>query len=543
VHRERRSGLHRRGLTCICVGLGGVHSGAGGQHAARYASLGRSGNPSGWEVLLKRRSILAGGAVLVADLSSPPVHAAPATGLATFPDQVIQQYTTLAAGWVSTFQNYALGTFGLLALISMGWSGVKLAFRGAVLEEFLAELVNLIFFVGIGVFVLRNAPALLQTIINSFRVAGKSASGTGIAPSQILSAGLTIAGQAWEQLSLWNPGSSAGLILVALVLLVCIAWIAGWMVVALVQVAFYLPVATFFMSFFGSHWTREIAISVLRQAFALGAKLMMLELLAGAALQFIKNMLGVLTDFSGFNAGVVIAASLILALVTKVLPDWIASTIGGSSMGEGGAIRAAAAGAAEGAAAGVVGAAGVAPMTFNAARLAGAQTDAVDAKAASAAEAKGEDAPQRSRFGRAAAITGRTALNMGQAATADVGRRLSGQGSRHGVPTWRMSADLGNRARLLRDDNNRPLAGGGGAGGGGPFGGDPGGQLEPWMMQGGGYGALSAEHQASARRSYERWGETNPEAAARHGLESYVSYVQEKQAVRIGGAAAANTIS
>jgi len=40
---------------------------------------------------------------------------------------------------------------------------------------------------------------------------------------------------------------------------------------------------------------------------------------------------------------------------------------------------------------------------------------------------------------------------------ADVGRRLSGQpGARHGIATWRMSADLGNRRRLLEEDRNKP---------------------------------------------------------------------------------------
>jgi hypothetical protein len=53
-------------------------------------------------------------------------------------------------------------------------------------------------------------------------------------------------------------------------------------------------------------------------------------------------------------------------------------------------------------------------------------------------------------------MTGYTALNLASAPLADAGRRLSGQGSRHGLAPWRMSADLANRARLLRDDNNKP---------------------------------------------------------------------------------------
>jgi len=39
---------------------------------------------------------------------------------------------------------------------------------------------------------------------------------------------------------------------------------------------------------------------------------------------------------------------------------------------------------------------------------------------------------------------------------ADLGRRLSGQpGARHGIATWRMSADLGTAA-LIEEDQSKP---------------------------------------------------------------------------------------
>ena len=86
-------------------------------------------------------------------------------------------------------------------------------------------------------------------------------------------------------------------------------------------------------------------------------------------------------------------------------------------------------------------------MAGNALRLASAQMNAKD----DAGTAPG------SRIGRAAALTGYTAKNMLAAPFADLGRRLSGQpGARHGIATWRMNADLGNRRRLLEEDRNKP---------------------------------------------------------------------------------------
>jgi len=53
---------------------------------------------------------------------------------------------------------------------------------------------------------------------------------------------------------------------------------------------------------------------------------------------------------------------------------------------------------------------------------------------------------------------------------------------------------------------------------------------EPWMAETGGYGALSPEHQESARTSYAAWVEEKPHLGRRYGLADYVEYVQGKWA-------------
>ncbi len=150
---------------------------------------------------------------------------------------------------------------------------------------------------------------------------------------------------------------------------------------------------------------------------------------------------------------ILVGCSIVMLALVKVLPETMQRIVNGSSMASGSALVGAA--AAVGGAVGAVGLgmAGAGSMAGNAVRLAGAQMDAADAKAA---EASGGDAPQRSRLGRAAAMTGYAARNFASAPLADVGRRLSGQGSRHGLATWRVSADLANRRRLLQGDSQKP---------------------------------------------------------------------------------------
>ena len=56
-----------------------------------------------------------------------------------------------------------------------------------------------------------------------------------MAPSDIFGIGLSMANKVLDQTSIWSPGSSVGLIIFALVLLVCFALIAAFLVLALVE--------------------------------------------------------------------------------------------------------------------------------------------------------------------------------------------------------------------------------------------------------------------------------------------------------------------
>jgi hypothetical protein len=135
-----------------------------------------------------------------------------------------------------------------------------------------------------------------------------------------------------------------------------------------------------------------------------------------------------------------------LALV-KVLPETMQSIVNGSSMASGSALVGAALAVGGATAALGAGLVGGGAMARNAYLLASTQMDTKN----DAGTAPG------SRIGRAAALTGYTAKNMLAAPFADLGHRLSGQpGARHGIATWRMSADLGNRRRLLEEDRNKP---------------------------------------------------------------------------------------
>jgi type IV secretion system protein TrbL len=333
-------------------------------------------------------------------------------------DQIVAQFQSRSAGWEAGLRNFALNTFGILATIELAWAAIKLAFRGSDVSEWLAEIVNQIMFLGFFLALLQNSVTWSSAIVNGFRQAA------GVS-------GITI----------WAPTSSVGLIIAGLVIEICFALIAAFMVLALVESYIVISSGVVLMGFGGSRYTVSV-----------GAKLFVLQLMVSIGNGLIQNWAATFNDITAQSLCILVGCSIVLLTLVKVMPETMQRIVNGSSMASGSALVGAAAAVGSGVGAVGLGMVGAGPMMGNAVRLAGAQVTAADAKAA---EASGGEAPPRSRLGRAAAMTGYAARNLASAPVADVGRRLSGQGSRHGIATWRMSADLANRRRLMDNDNRK----------------------------------------------------------------------------------------
>jgi len=375
--------------------------------------------------------------------AAAPAHAQSAGTL----DQIVAQFQSRAAGWEGTLQSLALQTFGILALIELAWAAFRLAFRGADLSEWLAEIVNQILFLGFFLALLQNSATWGRAIVDSFRQAGQAAGGVGVAPSDVFAAGVDLAQRVMSQMSIWAPAASVGLIVAGIVIEVCFALMAALMVVTLVQSYIVIAAGVINMAFGGTRWTKDVAVATVKYTVSVGAKLMVLQLLVSIGDSLITSWAASFQDLTAASLCILIGCSVVMLAIVRIVPDEFQRVVGGASLSSGSALVGAAAAVGGATTAVAAGIAGGGAMAGNSFRLASAQLDQKDAQGS---------APQ-SRIGRAAALTGYTAKNLAGAPLADVGRRLSGNpGARHGLATWRMSADLGNRRRLIRDDLNKP---------------------------------------------------------------------------------------
>jgi type IV secretion system protein TrbL len=340
--------------------------------------------------------------------------------------------------------------FWLLATIEFVWAGLRLALRGADFGEWVAEVVNQILFIGFFLTLLMHSSEWAGAIVHSFRQAADGASaaagGTvGISPSNIFDVGVQLSNQVLGQVSAWSPGASVGLVIAALVIIICFALIAAFMVLALVESYVVISAGVLLMGFGGSRWTSDYALKIIVYAVSVGAKLFVLQLLVGLG----ENMIqGWTVNFTTDNTHIflTVGSAIVMLALTKSVPELVQGLINGASVSQGTALTGAAA-AVGGAVAGAASQAlGAGAAVGNAVRLASTQLGQADTSGAGAA----------SRLGHLANLTGRAARHLGGAALEDVGRRLSGR-AHHGAMTWRMADSLQQRTQDLTAQQHKPI--------------------------------------------------------------------------------------
>lgn len=355
-------------------------------------------------------------------------------------DSIVDGYKTHSHGWESTLRQYATSLFWILAGIEFTWTGIRLALRGADFSEWLAELTNLVLFIGFFFSLVLYSSEWSQDIVKSFVTAGSMASSaaggaTGVTPSNIFDVGLNMGIAVMKTTSLWSPADSIGLMIAALIIVICFALIASAMVMALVEAYVVISASSLLMGFGGSRWTKDYALNTLRYVVSVGAKLFMMELIVGLG----ETMIMGWTDnfqMKTVDLFIMVGSAIVMLAIVKELPSFVQGMINGASVGQSGALTGAAAmtGAAAGAVVGSV--AGATAAVSGATKLASLQ------KAAG-------------MLPEGTGLLGATASNLKQSAMEDVGRRLGGRAN-HGTTGGRMADSLSQRAKEVQSEMEKP---------------------------------------------------------------------------------------
>jgi type IV secretion system protein TrbL len=245
-------------------------------------------------------------------------------------DAVVTNFQTTMTGWEPRLQAVAQQTFGILALIGFAWAMIRQALRNADLSEFLAAIVQQIFFIGFWWWALTTTQTWGPAIINSFKSAANTASGVAVThPGDVFNIGWQISSKIIAQMSVWSPTASVGLLFAGMVIMVVFALICASMVLVLVQSYFIISGGVLLMAFGGSSFTSEIAVTVIRQTFAIGAKLFALILIVAIGMNFLQQAAASFDAVSGQAILAQIGEAVVLLVLAHEVPQMVERMLGG----------------------------------------------------------------------------------------------------------------------------------------------------------------------------------------------------------------------
>ncbi len=257
-----------------------------------------------------------------------------------------------AGSWNAALRGFAEKLFWLLATLQLFRTFFPMLFKQADFGGIFAELIRYLLTIGFFYFLLLNSVPIAEAIINSFRQAGAAASGSGVYlyPAQIFGLGIELTKMVGDAMT-WNPATATMIAIATVIILLSFTFIAAFMQVTLIEAYLVVNIAVLFMGFGGSQWTREYALSMLKYALAVGAKLLVLTLLVNLVMTFIADW-RIAYKHDETSMWTLAGMSFVLAYLAKRVTELLEGLITGVSPGGGSTVGGMAAAAAAGGLAG-----------------------------------------------------------------------------------------------------------------------------------------------------------------------------------------------
>lgn len=253
-------------------------------------------------------------------------------------DNILLRFSETSKTWASKIILISSWLFWSLAVISMTWTGILIVLQKGELQDLFKELIRFFMTLGIFFWFLQNGSALTMAIINSLRQAAATASGLTkeLSPSSIIDIGFDIVSKVVDNSSIWSPSLSTVGLLMALVILVVLAFVAIQLLLLLISSWLLAYAGIFVLGFGGSQWTQDIAINYFRTVLSTGMQIFAMILIVGIGRSFIDQYYAAMSGDMGFKElSVMLVVALCLLFLVKTVPALFAGIIGGGGGGGG----------------------------------------------------------------------------------------------------------------------------------------------------------------------------------------------------------------
>lgn len=253
---------------------------------------------------------------------------------ATF-SELLDLVRNSANQWSGRLRGFAVWVFWSLATIQIVWTFGPMLMRRAELGEFMSELAMFVVRTALFFSLLTYSVEWGSAIVDSFRYAGAAAAGRSamLHPGDMFGLAVEL-GNTVSNVDTWNPATGVGIMFASLIVLLCFTFIAAFMAVTLIESYLVINASMFFMGFGGAQITREYALSMVRYALAVGAKLFVLTLIVGLVMDAAREWQASYKHDSASTLTLV-GLSFLLAYASKTVTELVGSMISGVSPGGG----------------------------------------------------------------------------------------------------------------------------------------------------------------------------------------------------------------
>ena len=259
-------------------------------------------------------------------------------------NQIADKFEEKASEYGAKLKDYGLSLFKLFLLVGVAMFGVQAALGRAEIADVIKEFIVMMVFAAFCYVSIICYQDWTNYILEKVDIVSSKVGGAELELSPI-DLGFMILNTIIEKINGLSWGFSAvvdglGYLLIGGIILCILSLMSARILVVLCEAYIAMNVAVIMLGFGGASFMKDYAINVMRYVVGLAFKVLVMNLILGIGISFIKD-LGNYTEISYQVLFVLLAASLVLLVIVQTIPDTVAGIINGSHIGGGVGLKAA----------------------------------------------------------------------------------------------------------------------------------------------------------------------------------------------------------
>lgn len=247
---------------------------------------------------------------------------------------IVQTFHNGLTKYESVMLKYAKVIFYWCAVLEVAWLGVKMVLGTSDIRETIKNFCFVLLAAGFFLAVINNYHTWTWNVINGLKAIAGEATTITDASDEPFAVGLSLAKDIFKQMAFYEPAKSLAYILAGMAILFCFTLITLQIILIKCECIVAMCASSILLGLGATSFMRDYAINTLRYVFAVAFKLMVMQLVMGVGIDFIRK-LKVAEDMDWAQIGVTISFCVIFYCLVKTLPDVVAGIIQGSHVSTG----------------------------------------------------------------------------------------------------------------------------------------------------------------------------------------------------------------